>query len=126
MSAKSEGSMLKAEFIGPSVWHGREILACTRCKYLRTQLVKSGRNPAYDFFCMHPVCLASQLPLRSSEKLLKLVSEKLPDKLEYYKSKIALENAERTKSGEFISNDEVSPETPDWCPVVCAKKEVVA
>jgi hypothetical protein len=112
------------EHIGPSLWHGREINSCTRCKYLRCQLVKSGRNPDYEYYCMHPTVLSGEHAKGRWDPLLSEIKARLPERLKYFTAQIAEEKAMIGKYGEFISNDSVTPETPDWCPVLhpCSQK----
>ena len=109
---------MSTEHVGPSLWHGREINSCTRCKYLRCRLVKSGRHPDYDYFCMHPVILGGELIKTGSEGLLKRVAEKYPDRLEYFKKTVVERAAKVAIDGEFICNDQSTPEVPQWCPVL--------
>jgi len=94
------------EHIGPTLWHGREVNSCTHCKYLRCQLVKSGRHPDYEYYCMHPKSLSGEVSAGYYDSMLLKINELLPDKLE---------------RGEFISNDNYTPETPGWCPVINKK-----
>lgn len=110
--------MSATEYIGPSVWHGREINSCTRCKYLKCVLTKSGRNPDYDYFCRHPKALSGELAKPHHEQLLKKVEMILPQNLAHFKKRVADDLADCAINGEFISNDDVTPETPDWCPVI--------
>lgn len=114
---------MNSDFEGPSLWHGREVNSCTRCKHLRCSLVKSGRHPDYEYFCMHPSTLAFNHKPKESQ-FLKAVAERLPDRLEYFKARHAERMADVAKHGEFISNDSYTPETPDWCPVVKIRKFV--
>lgn len=110
------------ERVGPSLWHGREINSCVRCKFLRCKLVKSGRHPDYEHFCMHPDSLSGEVSAEHFNSLLAKVGELLPDKLEQWKQKVDKEKAEVAVNGEFISNDSYTPETPEWCPVVRSLK----
>lgn len=110
------------EHIGPSLWHSREINSCTRCKYLKCRLVKSGRHPDYDYFCIHPSALAGEVVSDQQKRMLEKIRERLPHRVEYFEQKFKEENAARSQQGEFICNDEVTPETPQWCPVTNAKK----
>lgn len=114
---------MSGEFIGPSFWHGRDINSCTRCKYLRCRLTKSGREPDYDYFCMHPTALSGQVKEAHFTSLLSKVKELLPDKVDYWLVKIAKEKADAAAKGEFISNDGNTPETPEWCPVINNKSQ---
>ena len=116
-----------SEHIGPSLWHGREVNSCTRCKYLKCHLVKSGRRPDYEYYCLHPAIMNSEVIVGAfpSERFMVMVKEKFPDKWE---SMVARWNeqeeqrkANRAKHGEFISNDSYTPETPEWCPVLRIK-----
>jgi hypothetical protein len=109
-----------SEHIGPSLWHGREVNSCVRCKYLRCRLVKSGKRPDYDYFCMHPIALSGELQLARAS-ILEKVKELRPDMLAKWTEKIETEKAEIAERGEFISNDSYTPETPNWCPVTTSK-----
>ena len=42
--------------IGPTVRKFPEssMLVCTRCEYLKNNLVRSGRNPQWESLCLHP------------------------------------------------------------------------
>lgn len=112
---------MSSEHIGPSLWHGREVNSCTRCKYLRCHLVKSGRNPDYEYFCMHPITLSGEHRKASNDALLERVKEQFPDRLEYFTKYVADYNATIAKNGSFISNDRDTPEAPYWCPVITGK-----
>lgn len=111
------------DHVGPSLWHGREINSCCRCKFLRCVLRKSGRQPDYEYFCQHPDILSGARFAANDAKRLEMIKEKFPERVEHFVQLIANRNAERTSKGEFISNDSMTPETPEWCPVVNAKKE---
>ncbi len=110
----------RVEHIGPSLWHGREVNSCTRCKYLRCSLVKSGRHPDYEYYCMHPTVLAGEHTASKDFNFLEKVKQLYPDKLEHFSQQIAAVKAEVAQRGEFISNDSYTPETPHWCPVYSA------
>lgn len=108
-------------FVGPSLWHGREVNSCTRCKYLRCQLDKSGREPDYSYYCMHPETLTGGFLKENHVKFMAKVKEKLPDKVQHFE-KIYVDRLEMIKKeGNFISNNHYTPETPKWCPVITGK-----
>lgn len=109
---------MSTEHIGPSLWHGREINSCTRCKYLRCRLQKSGLNPDYHYFCMHPTIMTGEHVDKGSAALLAKIKERYPDKLEHFEKNAAERKASVMANGEFISNDAYTPETPAWCPVL--------
>lgn len=107
-----------SEIIGPTVWHGREILSCTRCKYLKCTLTKSGRHPDYDYYCKHPDVLSDTWHEAQDKVLLEKVKTLHPESLEHVKNNVEIHRNQVKQYGEFISNDEVTPETPQWCPVL--------
>lgn len=110
------------EHIGPSLWHGREVNVCTRCKYLRCQLVRSGREPDYEYFCMHPNVLSGEHIAHHDAAFLEKVKDRFPDKLAHFQQRVAEQKADVAENGEFISNDSYTPETPHWCPVLTVEK----
>lgn len=116
-----------SEHIGPSLWHGREVNSCTRCKYLRCKLVKSGRRPDYEYFCMHPAIMSSEVIVGHfpSERFTAMVKEKYPEwesMVAHWNEQEEQRKTNRAKYGEFIFNDSYTPETPAWCPVVKERK----
>ena len=117
-----EDGEFMSEHIGPTLWHGREINACTRCKYLRCRLTKSGRHPDYEYFCMHPSALDGSQVADRDRAILDKIKERFPGKLEYFTNSVAKQRADVAANGEFICNDETTPETPHWCPAVAEKK----
>lgn len=105
------------EKIGPTVHVPRSELVCTRCKYLRSRLQMSGRNPIYDYYCEHPVM---KEPHKVSEELIRKLKQLGKESAipAFEKSQLRT-NTERAERGTFIGNDS---QTPQWCPVMGERK----
>lgn len=71
---------------------------------------------------MHPTILSGEHSKIRDAQLMEKIRAKLPDAVEYFTALIAESNLTVAQRGEFISNGENTPETPDWCPVILAKK----
>lgn len=70
---------------------------------------------------MHPQVMTGELKRKSYASLLEKVKAKLPDRLDYYTKQLADQVAAVGIFGEFISNDIITPETPEWCPVIAGR-----
>lgn len=114
-----------SEHVGPSLWHGREVNSCTRCKYLKCRLVKSGRHPDYEYFCLHPTSLAPHSTNPDDSTLLAKIKAQFPERLSSFIDSIQRRNDEMAQKGEFIANDCMTPETPYWCPVIKSNTQLV-
>ena len=114
---------MTTDFEGPSLLHGREINCCVKCRWLKSRLNKSGRNPDYEFYCMHPDILAGVSRNAQQVQFLEKIMEKYPDKVDYFIKTFSDRDIEIKKHGQFISNDSYGTETPGWCPIVKQKAD---
>lgn len=71
---------------------------------------------------MHPDSLSGEVSNHHFKSLLAKVKELLPDKVEQWTQKVEKEKLTVAVHGEFICNDEVTPETPEWCPFMTAQR----
>ena len=80
--------------IGPhvSITERSEKLVCTRCDYLKHNLIRSGRDPQWECLCLHP---------RAKE-----VAEAMPGADRCWSTNGA--------PGCWIGEQ---PDTPEWCPM---------
>ena len=113
---------MSTDFEGPSLWHGREINSCVKCKWLNSRIRRYGKNPDYYFYCIHPVVLAGSCD-DAHVVMLETAKEKYPDKLEFFTKIFDDISAEIQRNGQFISNDSYGPETPGWCPIIKQKAD---
>jgi hypothetical protein len=81
--------------IGPhvSITERSEKLVCTRCDYLKHNLIRSGRDPQWECLCLHP---------RAKE-----VAQAMPGADRCWST----DGTERCWIGE-------QPDTPEWCPLL--------
>ena len=91
--ADGEAPVRVQRFVGPTVHHHEAFseLVCTRCDYLKHNLIISGRNPQWECLCRHP---------RAKE-----VAEAMPGVGRVWSSN----GSDGCWIGEL-------PETPKWCP----------
>ena len=114
---------MTTDFEGPSLWHGREINSCVKCKWLKSRLIKSGKDPDYDFLCQHPTIMNLDVVKEKHAELLKHIKEKYPLSLEAFTRSVEGTEFQLKTNGQFISNDSYGPETPGWCPIVKQKAD---
>lgn len=115
---------MSEQFVGPCVWVGREVLSCTKCLYLRCKLVKSGRHPDYDYFCLHPDAVSGKINEQNDIRLLAVVKKVRPAMEAHFREVIEENRRMSSIEGKFICNDCVTPETQDWCPIKTKRKEL--
>lgn len=91
------------EITGPTVreYHARTELVCSSCKFLKHNLIRSGRDPQWECLCLHP----------QAEQCAKLVKP------------VERVWSSNGADGCWIGED---PTTPHWCPVKKDNAEMLA
>jgi len=82
-----------SKHVGPhvSITARREELVCTRCDYLKHNLIRSGRQPQWECLCLHPRAVEVAKRVSPHERVW----------------------SSNGRDGCWIGED---PLTPNWCP----------